>query len=182
MKRFISKYEEVLYYIGIIIFFVFLFLFVTGFNDPPENYIIWKKERKLGISDFKQVDFQIRGNEVASSCTGLIMGYDEERKKSTIYAVFDKNKSYWNAGRIRNRDWILNHEQGHFDIAHYIATLANDEIEHHAQRFNDNLRIFEKYRIQLDSLQDLYDKETSHSEDSINQRSWNNTIKNLIKY
>lgn len=149
----------------------------------PKLEIEWKADRKLSINDYTIVYTQIDGNDVAAtSCTGMKLSYDNKNKMYLATAVFDKSRSYWNPNKVKRTEWVLNHEQIHFDITQYVATKLNKLYINHPEMTNrEQYREFTAHDRLLDSLQTAYDLETDHSMDSTKQYIWNRFVNSLQK-
>lgn len=86
----------------------------------------------------------------------------------------------------KQSDYLLNHEQGHFDITALLwRDLANDILSVRA-RTSDSLgrevnRIMDRYRPIFDRMTEQYDEETNHSLNREAQRRWDERIRNAIE-
>ena len=90
-------------------------------STNQSNLIEWNAERKLTWEDFKaQPDKTSTNAALTSSSINIEFGYTNTGLKYNIKCRFDKNLSW---GRIKN-DYILAHEQGHFDIAEKVGEEA----------------------------------------------------------
>lgn len=153
---------------------------VEKINDSPKGIIKWSPDRKLTVADFTMVDKLPIVNQVAQSCTGLFIELSHSDTISyKVYAYFDREKSYWCKTISKERGHILQHEQVHFDITHYIANQLKADLKS-CKKENEYWKAYDNYMIRLDSMQKLYDKETNFSIDTINQQRWNLYIKKLI--
>ncbi|PIQ34151.1 MAG: hypothetical protein COW63_04235 [Bacteroidetes bacterium CG18_big_fil_WC_8_21_14_2_50_41_14] len=141
--------------------------------------IIWRESEKLTYDDFQgQLPALIYHNEGAVATTSVIMkdiaDYTDSNVVINIYAVFDCEKS-WIFDNIKNEK-VLNHEQRHFDITEYYARKLRSEIK-------DLPRINLLMQINInecDIMQDLYDRDTNHGNDSISQQYWNQKVDSLL--
>lgn len=142
------------------------------------NYIV---ESKFLHKTLKWSDFKIKksvDNTAAESVTEIGYIYDGN-SKVTVLCNFSNTESYVIA-ESRN-EYILNHEQKHYDIT-YI----------YAKKFANILKIYEQVNAQLiddiyvkiisekDSMQNQYDFETNHSINIIKQKEWDNKITKMI--
>ena len=81
-------------------------------------------------------------------------------------------------------DYILKHEQGHFDLAEAHARELHKELLEY--KFNsatvskDLNKIYEKVMKEHVAAQDAYDQQTNHSLDSANQKIWNGKIADIL--
>lgn len=154
-----------------------LFSFTT-----PKVEIEWKTDKKLSINDYTIVYDQIDGDAAATSCTGMKLSYDSKNRMYLATAVFDKSRSYWNPNKVKRPEWVLNHEQIHFDITQFVATKLNKLYMNHPEMTNrQQYAEFTNHDKLLDSLQTAYDVETDHSMDSTRQYIWNRFVNSLQK-
>ena len=88
------------------------------FSQKDAESINWSEEKKLVWEDFKAAP-QKNGDVAALTATHLGFAYNVANGKITydIECRFEKNRSW---GLVKN-DWILKHEQGHFDVAEIFA-------------------------------------------------------------
>src|SRR3954464_14720897 len=87
---------------------------VFSFLSVDDNLIEWSPARKLTWSDFKGKPDPLSDNAALTNSTiNFEYGITEKGFTHSIKCRFNKNLSW---GRIKN-EYILNHEQGHFDIA-----------------------------------------------------------------
>jgi predicted secreted Zn-dependent protease len=164
--------------------FLFLLFFppLILFAQKEGNYINWSAGRKLVWDDFMaQPDKQ--GDAAALTATHLGFSHSVVSGKVSynIECRFDKNKSW---GRVKN-DWILKHEQGHFDIAEIFARKLHKAV--FAYRFNRN-----SFQKDLDALytgivkekeafQQQYDDETDYSRNKVKQEEWVKKIEKMLE-
>jgi hypothetical protein len=90
-------------------------------TPDPVNYIPWNSGRKLTIDDFKA---PTRGKPFEAETNSIIKyeyqgSTNEGRVVIKVNAFFYTRKSYFKAEK--NRDQVLEHEQGHFDITEWYA-------------------------------------------------------------
>lgn len=161
------------------IFIISGLVLISSFTDikPKEDLIQWSHDRKLTIDDFTQMNY-IDGNIPANASTGIFMSYSRKMDRYNAVAIFDKKRSGWNPRLIKNPDWVLNHEQRHFDITQFIVSELNKELS--VVPYSMAQEIFYKYEHRLDSMQVLYDTQTIHSMDSTYQDFWNKKIDYLL--
>jgi hypothetical protein len=153
------------------------FSFSTQNNNDS---IPWTESRKLTWADFKSTPDNNSSNAaLTSSKTTFQFSYDSEKGFSfTISCVFDKTSSW---GKVKT-DYILSHEQGHFDIAEINARRLNKALK--AYVFNsktankDVPAIYQKIMEEQSAMQQQYDDETNYSRDKEQQGIWLEKIKN----
>lgn len=138
-----------------------------------EDYIKWQENRRLTWDDFRAEPLKI-GNTAAMTTTHLGFSYNVSNGKVTykIDCRFEKNKSW---GLVKN-DWILNHEQGHFDIAEIFARKLNKlttEYQFSRASFQKDLdAIYKSVVDEKEKFQQQYDDETDYSRNKTNQEEW----------
>ncbi len=85
--------------------------------------------------------------------------------------------------RVKN-DYILNHEQKHFDIAEVHARMLNKELKEYtfnSKSVNKDInRIYNNVMKQHVTAQKQYDLQTRHSLDSVKQQEWDAKISSLL--
>src|SRR5690349_19213237 len=99
-----------------------LLLLILPFLSFPneDNIIDWSASRKLTWADFKgKPDPASTNAALTHSSITLSSEYSNKQIKYMVSCKFNKLLSW---GRVKN-DYILKHEQGHFDIAEAHARL-----------------------------------------------------------
>ncbi|HEU5168632.1 MAG TPA: DUF922 domain-containing protein [Chitinophagaceae bacterium] len=162
---------------------------VTAFIFPllllsqlEEDFIKWNESRKLTWDDFKAAPLQL-GSTAAMTTTHLGFSYNVANGKITykIDCQFEKNKSW---GLVKN-DWILKHEQGHFDIAEIFARKLNKSVGEY--QFNKNTfqkdldAIYKSIVDEKEKYQQQYDDETDYSRTKTKQEEWFKKIESELK-
>jgi len=167
--------------------FILIFKF-SGFSQAEElkNKIIWEEDRPLTWDDFK-------GTADAGSkfyaLTNSGIYYQVQQESWAQFAVsvetfFDPKQSWQKKDQVT--DHLLQHEQLHFNIHElYSRLFIKSMIE---AEFNDEkmvfIRIRELYARALQDAQDfsnLYDKETNHSVNKVEQMVWNKKVNALLE-
>lgn len=106
-----------------------------------DEYIYWDKKRKLTWNDFKG-NPNPENPHTASSAIGLKFDYEfeyDERKTKTkiifkdifVKSTFTSSLSWVRQERIDTdlkSSTLLNHEQGHFDLAHKFSLTVQEKI------------------------------------------------------
>ena len=164
-------------------FFLTAFIFPLLLLSELEEYLIkWNENRKLTWADFKAEPLKMDGT-VAITSTHLGFSYNVANGKITykIDCWFDKNKSW---GLVKN-DWILKHEQGHFDIAEIFARQLNksvSEYQYNKTTFQKDLTaIYQSVVEGKEKFQQQYDDETDHSRNKTKQEEWFKRIESELK-
>ena len=159
--------------------FIFPLLILLQRDD---DYIKWQEERKLTWDDFKAVPVKM-GSTAAMTTTHLGFGYSISNGVITykIDCRFETKKSW---GLVKN-DWILKHEQGHFDIAELFARKLNQQTSEYKLNRNsfktDLDAIYKSVVDEKEKYQQLYDDETDYSRDKKKQEDWLKKIEKELK-
>jgi hypothetical protein len=145
------------------------------------NLIDWSPDRKLTWADFKGTPNPSSPNAaLTNSSINVEFGFNGKGMTHSIKCRFNKSLSW---GRIKN-DYILKHEQGHFDIAEIHARLLHKALldyAFNAKTVNDD--VTKIYNSVIDAhvkFQKSYDLETNHSIDTAQQVVWNRKIDSLL--
>jgi len=148
-----------------------------------DNTIVpWSYTRKLSWSDF-QSEPQRNTDAVALTSTSLGLSYQINNSVLTyeINCTFAKNKSW---GLLKT-DYILAHEQGHFDITEIYARRLNkamQQYEFNAQTYKQDINaIYESIVQEKEASQEAYDGETDHSRNRNVQMEWLKKIKSQLQ-
>jgi len=161
------------------------------FTDYRENAegdtIYYSLKRPLKWDDFQskipssRFDAQVYptiGYEEHASVTGGIINVG-----LAIKVCLPKSAA-WVRARMQN-DYILNHEQRHFDIAKIVAEHFKQKINAENLTVNNyegiiNFEYLDTYR-EMDKLQKQYDDETLHGTDRQAQQQWDLRIDKELK-
>lgn len=174
---------------------VFLIFYISLFNrigcvaTKQQEYIVWNEGRKLKWDDFYKKEF-IGLGVTAASAIRIKFSYEVDAylKWFSVECLFLKNES---TARYDKTDYVLNHEQGHFNIGEIFARKLRKRILEARKlitkkNYNTLDSIYHAYTQTLIEGQELYDKETDYSNDSLQQRLWDIRIKkgldSLSKY
>jgi hypothetical protein len=146
-----------------------------------EELINWSDATRLNWADYKGRADRSSG-AAASTATYLGIDYNFSPKGLTykITCSFSKTKSWG----LHKSEYILSHEQAHFDIAEIYARTLNKKMA--AYKFNpdtykeDLRKIYEEVLEQKDALQNKYDEETNHSINKEKQLEWLKAVQILL--
>lgn len=148
-----------------------------------KEIIAWSETNKLTWDSFK--------GKVPESKYGAITC-------STIYSKFEKGKiltlniracfikkESWHKIKYSN-DYLLNHEQKHFDITEIYARklrkiLTDTSFKNETVARKEISKIIRNNNKELNAFQDLYDKETNHSINIEKQTEWDKNIERELK-
>jgi hypothetical protein len=165
-----------------ILAFPVLILPLLVLSQLEEDHIKWQENRKLTWDDFKAAPLKI-GNTAAMTTTHLGFSYSVKNGIVTykIECRFEKNKSW---GLVKN-DWVLKHEQGHFDIAEIFARNLNksiNEYQFNKGSFQKDLdAIYKSVVAEKEEFQQQYDDETDYSRIKVKQEEWLKKIESELK-
>lgn len=156
--------------------------FLSPAQDKDDELIYWKAGQRLSWADYKG-KADTGSGAAASTSTYLGIDYNFSPKGLTykISCSFSKTRSW---GLHKNQH-ILNHEQGHFDIAEIFARRLNMKMT--TYKFNNNTyktdlrKIYEDVVDEKEEMQDAYDKETDHSIINDKQEEWLKKIEKMLK-
>ena len=149
-------------------------------NRPQNNdEIAWSTARPLVWSDFKGAP---DGSNVNAALTSskIVFGYNYNSRDGFgwhIQCLFDKSRSWV---RVKN-DFILAHEQGHFDITEMYARKLQKQLKGYS--FNKDKAqkevpaIYQAIMKEQVDTQNRYDAETDHSRIKDKQLAWLEKIK-----
>lgn len=166
---------------------VVLFKFTDYLDKIEGDTIYYSATRPLRWNDFQS---KIRPPGPFNAVVMPSFGYDLTREvKNGVINVGMEMKTYvaksdsW-VGNVRD-GYALDHEQRHFDIAHFItrqfqkkllaAGLTPDTYEAFI-----NMQYLDSYR-DMNALQKAYDKETRHGINQQAQADWNKKIDEMLK-
>lgn len=147
-----------------------------------EELLDWDANRKLTWADYKAKPDQ-NSDAAASTTSILLISYNISSTGFTykIECRFSKTRSWG----LHKTDYILSHEQGHFDIAEIFARKLHKKMSEY--KFNkrtyqkDLDKIYEEVVREKEKMQNDYDKETNHSINKQRQAEWLQKIKALLE-
>lgn len=151
--------------------------------------IYWSENRKLNWNDFKSESNQGKDFMIVAF-TNCGFGYSAETTtnpkapvKIKISVFFDSQKSWKMQDNVT--DYILLHEQKHFDIAELFGRKLRKKI---AESIKNSLdyqtkfpTLYKENLAEYKSFQKKYDEETSHGIDKEKQTFYNNLISEELK-
>jgi hypothetical protein len=149
--------------------------------ETNEDIIPWKMERLLAWDDFLCAP-QKQGDAVASTSTSLGIAYQLKNNKLSykITCHFSKHKSW---GSLKT-EYILAHEQAHFDITELHARKLYEALYNYeykpASFKNDIAAIYERIVKEKEEMQEAYDGETDHSRKRRLQYDWLEKIDKML--
>ncbi|MET3036770.1 DUF922 domain-containing protein [Chryseobacterium sp. NRRL B-14859] len=160
-----------------------IFCFLTA-NILYGQKIIWKEEQKLVWENFKS-SVKRKNNPDVAAYTNC--GWEYSVVKSTnpkspvtieIKAVFYEDKSWKDISKIN--DYILLHEQKHFDIAEVFVRKFRKIVAEKIKTSGDYDRMFKTIYDEISdsykNFQISYDKDTHHGMNKEKQEEYNSII------
>ncbi len=163
-------------------FFLIVIVAMPAFSfsqNSDEELMEWTSSRQLTWNDYKG-NPDPNSDAAASTTTYLGIEYkmDEKGLAWNIQCRFSKSRSW---GRNKT-DFILRHEQGHFDIAEIFARKLNKKMTEYqfdkTTSKSDLKNIYSGVTAEKETFQDLYDKETDHSRKKEIQEEW---LKKIVR-
>jgi hypothetical protein len=142
-------------------------------DEETEEFIPWNNEQRLDWDDFK-CEPKKGTDAVASTSTTLGIAYQLVDGVLTydITCNFSKVKSWG----LMKTDYILAHEQGHFDITEIYARKLNEALKNYTfnkKTFKKDInQIYQNIVREKENFQKSYDEETDHSRNRRLQFDW----------
>ncbi|MDR6301459.1 DUF922 domain-containing protein [Mesonia maritima] len=169
-------------------FILFFFGSFLGIAQENEEKLYWS-ETTLTWKDFKgkpDPTNPYQANTYSGFSFSWSLQNDADGRKFVyeIKSYFLPNQSWVKDGK--ETDYLLNHEQLHFDISDYYARKFNQELidfddsgslKQVQQRLQ---KIYQKIENDRQTMQQKYDKETDHSKNKEAQQKWNEKVKDLL--
>ncbi len=160
------------------------FLLPFFINAQDEQFIEWSPDKRLTWNDYLAKPSSASD---AAAITSTALGLEYHIRNNTLtYKIicrFSKTRSW---GKYKT-DYILQHEQGHFDITEIFTRKLEKTIKEYnfnSQRFKKDLdKIYKKIMDEKEEFQNQYDVETDYSRNKEKQAEWLKKIeKELLKY
>lgn len=168
-----------LYYIISILLFSVPLLAKT--QSASDDLLAWHAEKRLTWADYKATPDE-QSDAAASTASVLTISYNISSEGFTykIECKFSRTKSWV----LHRSDYILAHEQGHFDIAEIFARKLNKkmgEYKFHKKTWQKDLdKIYQDIIMEKEKMQNDYDRETNHSINKEKQAEWLKRIRQLL--
>jgi len=169
-------------------YFTFCLMFLFVGNSTNEETMTWNETRKLTWADFK-ADPNMQSDAAALTASGITFGYSVKNTGSRIIdfstsvdAHFYPNKSWYL--KDKSDDYILKHEQLHFDITELYARKFRQQLTRLVvnQNVKEQMnRLHITINEALNETQKRYDSQTNHSINAEMQEQWQNFIASELK-
>jgi len=156
----------------------------TTIIKPQEgDSILWSEGRKLNWDDFKSNVYPNKDYLSASTVTIDVNCYCDKGKYNwKAEALFSKSMSWVKNGK--STDYVLQHEQNHFNLTEVYARRIRKE----CVLYSNPCANLEKLKSIIDGLKEKYDKEqlrydleTKHGGNKTAQKKWEEDIKKQLK-
>ena len=131
------------------IFFFVGFITLLSFSFVKDNFILWQENKKLKIQDFKADNkdtVKVNQQQFLGAISAIRIEYSSfQRNKNSvpdfsIKTYFDPNESWM----LLKNDYVLQHEQIHFDLTELYARKMRKSVESLRQKNITNISIYRK--------------------------------------
>jgi len=151
-------------------------------KTEDQEFIPWTPQSRLSWEDF-QCSPKRGTDAVASTSTSLGIAYQVTDGQLTYHITcnFSKAKSWG----LMKTDYILAHEQGHFDITEIFARKLHESLQNYTfnkKSFRRDINdIYQAIVQQKEEYQKMYDEESDHSRNRNLQYEWLERIQTLLR-
>jgi Bacterial protein of unknown function (DUF922) len=158
----------------------FLLPFLTKAQD--RDFIEWSPYARLTWNDYLAKPSPVSGAAaITSTAIGVEYHVNDNTLSYSITCRFSKTRSW---GRSKT-DYILEHEQGHFDITEIFARKLAKELKEYkfnSRTYQDELnKIYKRVMDEKEKYQNKYDKETDYSRNMEKQAEWLDKIQKELE-
>ena len=131
------------------IFFFVGFITLLSFSFVKDEFILWQENKKLKIQDFKADNkdtVKVNQQQFLGAISAIRIEYSSfQRNKNSvpdfsIKTYFDPNESWM----LLKNDYVLQHEQIHFDLTELYARKMRKSVESLRQKNVTNISIYRK--------------------------------------
>lgn len=148
-----------------------------------EQFIEWSSSKKLTWDDYLASPSSLSD---AAAITSTALGIEYHLRNNILaYKItcrFSKTRSW---GKYKT-NYILQHEQGHFDITEIFARKLAKEIKQYKfdpRKYQEDLgKIYKKVMDEKEEYQNKYDAETDFSRNKEKQAEWLKKIDDELEY
>jgi len=166
----------------LLLFFPTVSTSVLFAQSNNEELLDWSATRKLTWADYKSKP-NPDSDAAASTTTYLGISYNISSRSFSykIESRFSKTRSWG----LHKTEYILSHEQGHFDIAEIFARKLHKKMSEY--KFNrktyqkDLNKIYDEVTKEKTEMQNNYDLETNHSIRKKIQAEWLKKIASMLE-
>ncbi|CAN5410346.1 hypothetical protein BH11BAC3_BH11BAC3_09870 [soil metagenome] len=161
--------------------------YVAGNDSKNSNNINYTVGNMLNWNDFQAKPVETSdAAAITNAGFGVNLLFRKNEKGTEL--VINVNCSFsrkdsW-VKKIHKTDYILKHEQGHFDIA-FISTISFMQKLRNAGFTSGNYaavieKIYNQSVTEMSTMQNQYDSQTDHSKIAAKQAEWDNKIGQLV--
>ena len=159
------------------------------FPSTEKEKIAWTEDYNLQWTDFKAINFLGTGF-VASTSSGIAYSFSykevngDKNIKINVFCNFYPQKSWYSKNDAT--DYILKHEQTHFDISELYKRIFKERIAE--TQFSDNMKeelevLFYQTEDDRKAMQHKFDSESNHSKNKEKELEWETYVaQQLIAY
>ncbi len=131
------------------IFFFIGFISLLSFSFVKDEFILWQENKKLKIQDFRADNkdtIKVNRQQFLGAISAIRIEYSSfQRNKNSvpdfsIKTYFDPNESWM----LLKNDYVLQHEQIHFDLTELYARKMRKSVESLRQKNVTNISIYRK--------------------------------------
>ena len=131
------------------IFFFVGFITLLSFSFVKDEFILWQENKKLKIQDFRADNkdtIKVNRQQFLGAISAIRIEYSSfQRNKNSvpefsIKTYFDPNESWM----LLKNDYVLQHEQIHFDLTELYARKMRKSVESLRQKNITNISIYRK--------------------------------------
>ena len=131
------------------IFFFIGFISLMSFSFVKDDFILWQENKKLKIQDFKAENkdtIKVNRQQFLGAISAIRIEYSSfQRNKNSvpdfsIKTYFDPTESWM----LLKNDYVLQHEQIHFDLTELYARKMRKSVESLRQKNVTNISIYRK--------------------------------------
>ena len=144
--------------------------------------IEWSASRKLTWADYKAAPDP---DSDAAASTTTYLGIDYNITSTSFSYKIESRFSKTHSWGSHKTDYVLSHEQGHFDIAEIFARKLNKKMSEYKfdkRTYEKELKkIYEDVTKEKTETQNQYDKETRHSINKEKQAEWLKKIATMLE-
>lgn len=159
----------------------FFFSLPLAGSAQNDQFIEWSAVKRLTWDDYLAKPSSLSD---AAAITSTALGVEYHLKNNALsYSItcrFSKTHSW---GRHKT-EYILQHEQGHFDITELFARKLAKELKGYkfnARKYQDDVsKIYKKVMDEKEEYQNKYDKETDFSRNKQQQADWLQKIRDEL--
>ena len=141
------------------IFFFICFISLMNFSFVKDEFILWQENKKLKIQDFKADNkdtIKVNRQQFLGAISAIRIEYSSfQRNKNSvpdfsIKTYFDPNESWM----LLKNDYVLQHEQIHFDLTELYARKMRKSVESLRQKNVTNISIYRKKIQQWNAMKE----------------------------